>query len=533
MEARATKTIVAFFGGTGYDFDRNAKGYVSQTDLEVTRPETNERNDDISFSILNDSLHKDQERLGYDGCHQRGGGVFAYGVEQPVQHLYNKLKRELKDADIKVTLVLTAHSRGCLSALALAKKLNADKDLKNQVDVILDLRDPVPGNFKVTSATPLAKYATAAHQLKDLRSCTNIKSVNVTVQEKGILDFAFDVLIPQFSPETRFEVNFIPGAHDIQERNANGVDFYRHPQKGYILASPLLHLLGVCQSLKLYSDNNVRLDYKSCLNNFRDYLQGIQSLNSNLDYLRALIQAIDDLAWIPIQKEVFYSFLEKAQLVFYDEILKECKRRPDLKIQNRHLHFGGEFQTVGDLQSATHLNLQHALLAEKYQIIAEPVLLLGFQGKRFDLSRNERAAKALEDLRKECESYLKYYENKEISADKIAVVKNLYNLVKQPPGSPAFEIKVEKLKVFSEVFHQNKSVFKNPDTRTRRFVTVVSHILASLVTAGIYAGVRALRSSVSKGSAKFWQTRDEILIEKLSESQKSQEYGIKESKPSS
>lgn len=501
MVGKANKTIVAFFCGTSYDFDKEAKGYVSQLEMKVSPARTvEERNTDEGLSLLNEILAEDQERYGYDGCHQRGGGAFAYGIEQPIEHLFAKLKNQVRQGHEKITLVLTAHSRGCLSALGLSKKLNANKELKDRIEVVLDLRDPVPGNFKLTSSLPIAKYATSAHQLEDLRTCTNIKSVHVTVQEKGNLDYAFDVLIPRFSLETKLEVDFIPGLHDIQERDLDGMEFYRDERRGYIVASPLLHFLGLCQSLQIYSEANVSINYKKTLENFKEHLLVIDSENTNLHYLDKLINMIDALEKSAIQKNEFDFFIERTQLILYDEILIECKRHPDKKILKRHLHFGGEFQAIGNLRSSTHLNMQHALLAEKYRPLGEVELLLDFKGRRPDLSKNDRAAKALEELKNECLRYLEYYENREIDPNKIELVQSMYNLIKTKPSSPSFEVKAGQLGAFAERFDQAKSIFKNsPDYRTRKFVIAISHVIAGFISIGIYNGIRSahLRSSQS------------------------------------
>jgi len=213
MPASHSKTIIAFFPGTGYDSDEKAAGYISQETLMglPPKPESSpprQRNLDLGFDTLTNTFNNSQVRYLYDGCHQRGGGLFSYGIEQPAEHLFKELKKQSAKEDQNITLILSAHSRGCLTALLLAKMINQDPELKEKVEVMLDLRDPVPGNLKITSEMDLIGLMSSAGQLSDLRNCTNIKAAHITVQDKGILDLAFDVLIPHFAQETALEGAF-------------------------------------------------------------------------------------------------------------------------------------------------------------------------------------------------------------------------------------------------------------------------------------------------------------------------------------
>src|SRR3990167_4193965 len=189
------KTIIAFFSGTDYTFNSAHKGYVSQKEMGISSPSKAPPYDDNSFSNLLAHLNDNQERFGFDGCHTRGGGIYAFGIDEPANHLYQELKKQLADHHEKITLVLTAHSRGCLSALTLAKKISFDKEIKDKIDIVLDLRDPVPGNLKPTATLDIAGLTTIAGQLKNLSACKSIKKAYITVLEKGSLPVAFDVLI--------------------------------------------------------------------------------------------------------------------------------------------------------------------------------------------------------------------------------------------------------------------------------------------------------------------------------------------------
>lgn len=95
MHPRQAKTIIAFFGGTGYDFGQSLeeKGYVN-LDASVA---SGGRNPDSNMLLLNDSLGDEQVRFGYDGCHKRGGGLFAYGIEEPCEHLFAQIKKQCAD----------------------------------------------------------------------------------------------------------------------------------------------------------------------------------------------------------------------------------------------------------------------------------------------------------------------------------------------------------------------------------------------------------------------------------------------------
>lgn len=261
--------MVAFFAGTGLDYAPDAKGYISQEKLKVTdhpRPRDNNRLDidhnDYSFETLGKSVSAPVH--GFDGCDRRGGGAYAYGIKEPVDYLIKELESKIISAESpKIMLALTAHSRGCLSALLLAKKLSQHPLLKDKVDLVLDLRDPVPGNIHSSASMDVAGVTTIASQLKDLRQCTNIKEAHITVLEKGLMPVVFDVLLPKFSKATKVEVDYLPGTHDIQDAKPDDALSYNDPRfKKVFFRLPTLIHLGLYKSLQIYSENGIGVEYE-------------------------------------------------------------------------------------------------------------------------------------------------------------------------------------------------------------------------------------------------------------------------------
>ena len=53
------------------------------------------------------------------------------------------------------------------------------------------------------------------------------------------------------------------------------------------------------------------------------------------------------------------------------------------------------------------------------------------------------------------------------------------------------------------------------DQRAKKFCESMLHLFKSVATLGIYAGVKALQSHKTRGSAKFWKTREEIFRDKM------------------
>ncbi|CAM4489795.1 MAG: hypothetical protein LEGION0403_FIIPPAGN_02517 [Legionella sp.] len=193
------KHYIGFFCGTGYTTERDAS-------LKAIKATVTSSNTTI---------------LAYDGCQIHGGGLFAHGVEEQAQNFVKDLKTNLENLpDGEMTQVnLVAHSRGCLSAMLAIKMIQADPELKGKINITVDFRDPVPGNFQ--TSTKLNSNLFIANQAYDLSDCDVVQKASITLQEEPIGPLAFDALVPKFHPETKIEIETLPGIHDIQQRNSN------------------------------------------------------------------------------------------------------------------------------------------------------------------------------------------------------------------------------------------------------------------------------------------------------------------------
>jgi hypothetical protein len=536
MQTRTGQTMIAYFSGTGYDFDEEGQGYVPQENLDVFIPTPfKNRIKDESFSLVNGFLNKNQIRFGYDGCHHRGGNLFAFGLEEPCNHLYKQIQVFLQEKDEKITLVLTAHSRGCLSAFLLAKKISLDEALKNKIDIILDLRDPVSGNLQLATRLDVARIATIAGELKDLRDCHSIKEVNITIQEKGTVDFGFDVLIPKFPRNRDIHIDFLPGTHDVQE----GHQFIHYDSKKNIYrAHRDIFLLGVCRSLQIYSENNAIINYQSVLEFIKIYVSERneayalsrdrvvgeiekhyqERLKINRHYgrtqqhkkiLQLALNFGDDFS-----KQRFELFLKKVQILLYEFLLQEYKSHPERKTYVKALHFGGKYQTLVAVKKATHLNDRHALFRNENPK-ATKVPFLGFQGDRFDLAKRIKLSNVLISLRNECESYISYLEAKQKNkhGDKIRALKELNALIQVDYFSCGAKIK--QLREFEKCFNAQKEIFDEPDNldlQAKKFKKMITRLLASFISLGGYAIYKAVRSQNHRGYAQFWQPRANRFI---------------------
>lgn len=214
--------VIGFFCGTGY---------TTTTDK--------------SYQLIGASVAKHSTVFGYDGCQVLGGGLFAYGVEEQADAFVADLKQKVFGNKINAHMI--AHSRGCFSALLAIQKIQQDPELKDKVNFSLDLRDPVPGNFQLT--TKVTGNWVLANQMRDLSACERIKKVSVTLQEKALFPLAFDALLPKFHPDTQVEVEVLPGFHDVQQR----VDHDRRAE------TDQLFVLGHLKALSLLQENGHRL----------------------------------------------------------------------------------------------------------------------------------------------------------------------------------------------------------------------------------------------------------------------------------
>ncbi len=73
----------------------------------------------------------------------------------------------------------------------------------------------------------------------------------------------------------------------------------------------------------------------------------------------------------------------------------------------------------------------------------------------------------------------------------------------------------DQVKAFSVMLEKKKSLYnKDPDYY---ILSCIGHLLASIVTLGIYAGICAYQSHQSRQTAKFWRPSDHIYLERVEE----------------
>lgn len=220
------QNIIGFFCGTGY-----------YTEGDASREE---RRDD-SLQAIRRHVEKPYTLLAYDGCQVHGGGLFAYGVEEQADAFIADLKQNLNPDEETYQINFVAHSRGVLSALLAIKKIQADTELRDKVKVTCDFRDPVPGNFQIT--TKIAGDLASANQLHDLTHCDIVKKVSITLQEFPIIPMAFDALIPKFHHATELDIETLPGYHDAQQRQDIVSFDYEHAGLSYLGDAKTLSIL--------------------------------------------------------------------------------------------------------------------------------------------------------------------------------------------------------------------------------------------------------------------------------------------------
>jgi hypothetical protein len=416
----------------------------------------------LGFADLAEMLDEKQEFKGYDGCDSRVGGIFgsegklggmfADGIEQPAYDQYARILELAKEnKGKKINLKINADSRGCLTAYLLTMLINQNQDLKDKVDIILNLRDPVPGNLRGVST--MFRGKTASGKFFDLTQCTNVKAVYVTVHEKGF-GLGFNVLVPQFSPATLVHVEALPGSHAIQFMSS-----YKHQpiviREDSFDAHPAIYQLGLYKSLAIDAEHGFQMNYEKILEKLNSihvhqkyYHEQLFNRGGELTALHKALQEFQETSIAKIKatyellfpnngpqpssadsQQIFKKFINDQRLALYDFLLKDYKENPR-PLHNRDLHYGGQYGPVcADRQQATHFNKEHfelsqskptqtqtveeqkvdrsltksngitePLLAPAVKMVArDPKFLMGFKGERPDLIFADRPKKDKQD----------------------------------------------------------------------------------------------------------------------------------------
>lgn len=420
------RTFAAFFAGTGASFG-GSYSRVSQREMGIVADgDRGPEDESLVFlnSVVTQAAVLDERGYGYDGCHTRNDATFAFGIEQPARHLYQEIRTYLSKNPGKIADVpVHCHSRGCLSGLRFAQLVSNDSEIKNRVNISLDLHDPVPGNLRAATALDVAGITTISGQLKDLSKCSAIKAVHISVQERATklvndnIELAFDVLIPKFPAEAKVEIDFLPGIHDIQQ------DFLsfdsitnEHPKyKNTYFRLPSLFDLGIYKSLQIQLERGVAINRYSTLAILKShhqealkditglpgYIKDAKSdnqraiLNKEIGMQKNFLAAIERFEqkysgqnYPDYPADEFAKLLKETQIGIYDYLLADCKAHTDRPIQSRSLHFGGEYGMLlqpEEVESARYFNERHRNLKAE---LGEPMfgsVLVGFRGKRKEL----------------------------------------------------------------------------------------------------------------------------------------------------
>lgn len=199
--------FVAYFAGTG----------MGQT-TAVTETQRFCKSEGIDF------VHYDGIANSFSGHAIKSlGGLTAHGTGDIADEFIADLNAKINDYDGIVKINLIGDSRGAISALKVVKRIQKDPKLANRVEIVLDLKDPVPGNSSL--GIMLGTADTASEKVCDLSDCTIVKSAHVTLATKKnsgtkqILNSFFKAIIPRFHPETKMELDVLPIAHNGQEHS--------------------------------------------------------------------------------------------------------------------------------------------------------------------------------------------------------------------------------------------------------------------------------------------------------------------------
>ena len=460
MQAR-TKTVVAFFAGTGATFPAWRRGTVSEKDLGNKKKTINPADDD-SFSLLSDLLADDQMYFGYNGCHLRKGGVFSFGIHQPGQHLYEKVKAMTAEFET-IKVVLVAHSRGCLSALYFCRLVADDIMLAPRVEIALDLHDPVPGNFRTSTFLDKSHISTSAGQLRYFKDSTSIKSAHVTVLEIGGLPYCFNTMIPKFSPTTKLEVEFLPGEHNItQSDQLNAAIDYNH-EKNYLNYSEEVYLISILKTLQTFAEHGVHL-FADCNDAYRDVLLRILYQKADMQEL------VEKMKGDPFPERYRGELIEKlqiAQVKYYDKLLKIYQAEPDMMVTTRHLHFGGKCGVLADKMVCNVFNTRHAGLLDALGVTVEAKPYVGYIGKRPDIGFRDMLETRYDALIRVCLKYQSRGESLEILDGMLHILQSQHF---------AADSMMERVESFTQLFRKHELVV------SEQFKDEIDKILNSIAT---------------------------------------------------
>ena len=217
-------------------------------------------------------------KLSFDGCGVTSGVagiIFAQGLDAQCRVVAAWVRKLAAGNNLRtarrVRVVGVGLSRGGIACMKLARVLAA-KDTSSICELRLLLFDPVPGNCVSTG------FPFTAHSSRDLRDCTNLRSVLAIYPHEPLPDIAMHAPVLPVYPETCLvEVDVTLGCHQ-----GALFDTVRSPSSSVDRASNL----SFDRIRRFLESNDVTLDFtvsqrlirhlpsaRECLDLCRDELQ--------------------------------------------------------------------------------------------------------------------------------------------------------------------------------------------------------------------------------------------------------------------
>jgi hypothetical protein len=299
-----TKVIIGMFCGAGY---------ISPDELDNGTSLV-----DVGFGLIYAAIPFEEQikhaslRVYSDYHHYTGG------IEEPADKLFATIQEAYSErkADEKIQIVLFGFAQGCLSAMRVIQKLNADKGMQQAVEVFCDFRNPSRENINTASLAPEMR------PFSDLTHCDIVREANIMLTTNA----ALPVDHPQFHPSTNVLIDVLPGAPDIQQslsynnQRISAETPTIQDASGQPIRDKDTFAIGFLKSLQLLKRVNVELD-----NNKIPMLAGVN---------------INDI-----------TALQERQLELYSKILMKEQQRQQPSLQSQ----ATSAETIA-------LNARHAIL---------------------------------------------------------------------------------------------------------------------------------------------------------------------------
>lgn len=294
----------------------------------------------VFFCGSTSSLEADTSYIDLLGNIKNTRSLYAYYYDQTEDQAQKfvdsfKVTASLTPKDEPFQINIVAHDKGAVSALAVVKLLQADPELRDRVQVTLDLRDPIPGNTEF--AAKIGGNLVNANRYSDLSNCPIVKKVYISLQELPPFDtMGNEAFVPKFHPATSVEIESIPGHVDTRYKDT--IDL--------TVETPDLLKLG-------------QLKTKAIL------VESGQELVEATDYKKEQIKAYDDVAvWVEGRNSA---------------------------LQTRNTHQGGKL-TINPkalYQTGRVLNWRHAKLVNDVELEFIPHhIMLGATHPNYDQHKN-------------------------------------------------------------------------------------------------------------------------------------------------